>query len=126
MTTSFLFRKVDGKLACFLKAVGKTYINVDFIEYLTVSKTKRKGYLVKAWLDSVKGDCFVLAENFKTEDDAKGFIRCLVDQFNLVKVNDTDDDNSSCEREFQTWRREKWRENHPFKPGKVSLMKPLF
>lgn len=126
MTTSFLFRKINGELKCFIKTVGEIYINTDFIKYLTVSNSKRKGYRVMAWLDSVKGDCFVLGENFKSEADAKGFIQCLVDQFNLEKDKDTDDEYNICAAEFESWRRAKWRENHEKKPGKISLMKPLF
>lgn len=126
MNISIISREVHGELNLFIKTVGKIYINVAFIKFLSVHKTKRKGYLVKAWLDSVKGDCFILAQNFKSEDDAKKFIHWLVDCLNLEKANDTDEENSSCEWEFNNWRREKWRENHILKPGKISLMKPLF
>lgn len=126
ISVSVIFRKINNNLHIFIQTVGKLYINIAFIQYLTVSKTKRKGYCVKAWLDSVNGDCYVLAENFQSENDAKDFIVWLVDRLPLEKDKDTDDFAETCSVEFQLWRRKKWKENHPLKPGKVSLMKTLF
>lgn len=121
MTVPVIYRRIDGKLARFVKTISKVYVNVAFIYCLSVSYSKRRGWQVKAWCDTEHDDHFILAE-FTTEADAEDFLQWFIAEFNLEKEADGDDANTI----FQNWRREKWEEKHGSTRGKVSLMKPLF
>lgn len=121
MTIPVIYRRIDGKLARFVKTIGKVYVNVAFMQYFSVSHSKRRGWQVKAWCDTENDDNFILAE-FTSEPDAEDFLQWFIEEFNLVKEADGDDALNI----FQHWRQEKWEEKHGSTRGKVSLMKPLF
>lgn len=120
MEVHVVVRRIDGKPAWFVKTVGKVYVNVAFINYLSVSHSKRRGWQVKAWCDTERDDHFILGE-FTTESEAIDFGQWFVKQFNLTQ----EADGEEALNNFLSWRREKWREKHGCRPDKISLAKLL-
>lgn len=114
------FRRIDGKLACFVKTVGKVYVNVDFINYLSVSHSKRRGWQVKAWCDTEHDDHFILGE-FETESEAIDFGQWFVKRLNLPQ----EADGEEALNNFLIWRLEKLREKYGCRPNKIPLAKLL-
>ena len=116
-----MFRRLDNKLACYVKTVGKVYVNVDFIQYLEIHYSQKRGYQLRAWTDTENDDCFILGE-FETEAEAEDFTEWLMARLSLVKEADGD----IAEAIFRDWRHDKWIEKHGLRFDKVSLVKPLF